>query len=237
MVHFPWYMTVVIWFSIKASLHTCEAIVFYPVLLWAVFSSARFSQRKHPAPGTLVHHFYTAGVSQTNRKPIRWNAKQASLRCGGCQGLPVLQHLIYAFQVWKEFPGGVRETKKAIRNRTQRNLTFVFGPITVLSFPTLSLQDKAESSRSLGNAARRSFTRLCSPLVLWRGISWLPQGKTGLGWGWGVQSLPDICQAEIWSRALQNQQIIKNNKTWEKKEKAVTILILEVLIRMLRCPS
>lgn len=79
MVHFPWYMTVVIWFSIKASLHTCEVIVFYRVLLRALFPSARFSQRKHPAPGTLDHHFYTAGVSQTNRKPIRWNGAWPSL--------------------------------------------------------------------------------------------------------------------------------------------------------------
>lgn len=221
MVHFPWYMTVVIWFSIKVSLHTCEAVVCYRVLLRAVFSSARFSQRKHPAPCTLVHHFSTAGVSQTNRKPIRWDsAIQASVRCGGCQGLPVLRHLIYAFQMWKEFPGGVRETKKAIQIRTQRNLTFVFGPTTVFSFTALSLQDKAESSRSLGNTARRSFISLCSPLVPWRKVSWLPQGRAGLGWGWGVQNLPDICQAEIWSPAIQNQQIIKNNKTWDEKRKS-----------------
>lgn len=79
MVHFPWYVAAVTWFSIKVSLHTREAIVFYHVPLRAVFSSARFFQRKHPAPCTLVHHFSTAGVSQTNRKPIRWNGAWPSL--------------------------------------------------------------------------------------------------------------------------------------------------------------
>lgn len=171
MVHFPWYMTVVIWFSIKASLHTCEVIVFYRVLLPSSVSLSQVLSKKtscpwYPRP-SLLHSWSFSDKQETyqmERCLAVIGAKQASLRCGGCQGLPVLRHLIYAFQMWKKFPGGVRESKKAIQIRMQKNLTFVFGPITVLSFTTLSPQDKAESGRSLGNTARRSFTRLCSPL-------------------------------------------------------------------------
>lgn len=139
-LHFPWYMTVVIWFSIKASLHTHETIVFYRFhcelcfpepdalkenILPLVPSSIIFTQ-----PGFLRQ---TGKLSDGMVPGLHWYyTSKPQMR--GCQELPVLQHLIYALQMWKEFPGGIRETMKAIQIRTQRNITLVFCPVTVFSF-------------------------------------------------------------------------------------------------------